>query len=265
MTEYYLNNPENRHLETADFSNAEHLLVCGDIHGEFRTLVFTICSQCKISNAVVIVAGDCGLGFHYPKYYENELRHCGQQLRKHNVTVVLLRGNHDDPAWFTAQRKAADGFLIIPDYTVVRCCGHNVLCVGGAISIDRRVRKNWQAADGHTYYWPDEPPFYSPALLDELQQQQIPIDTVVTHTAPSFCVPTDKNGIESWLARDNALFIDCEMERTTIDKIYERLLADKHPLRQWFYGHFHLHNEATIDGIDFTALDIMQIRKVNTL
>ena len=86
---------------------------------------------------------------------------------------------------------------------------------------------------------------------------------MVTHTAPSFCVPTDKNGIESWLARDNALFIDCEMERATIDKIYEHLLADKHPLRQWFYGHFHLHNEATIDGIDFIALDVMDIRNAN--
>ncbi len=265
MTDYYHNNPENRHLETADFPNAEHLFVCGDIHGEFRSLVFKICSQCQISNAIVIVAGDCGLGFHSPKYYENELKHCGQQLRKHNVTVVLLRGNHDDPAWFIEQRQAADGFLIIPDYTVVRCCGHNVLCVGGAISIDRRVRKNWQAADGHTYYWPDEPPFYSPVLLDELRQLQLPIDTVVTHTAPSFCMPTDKNGIESWLARDNALLLDCEMERNTIDKIYEHLHADKHPLRQWFYGHFHLHNEASIDGIDYTALNIMQIRNVKTI
>lgn len=206
MTECYLNNPDNRHLVKADFPNAEHLLVCGDIHGEFRTLVFKICSQCQISNAVVIVAGDCGFGFHSPKYYESELKHCGQQLRKHNVMVVLLRGNHDDPAWFIEQRQAADGFLIIPDYTVVRCCGHNVLCVGGAISVDRRVRKNWQAADGHTYYWPDEPPYYSPVLLDELRQLQLPIDTVVTHTAPSFCMPTDKNGIESWVARECSFY-----------------------------------------------------------
>lgn len=262
MNNYYHNNTENRHLETADFPNAEHLLVCGDIHGEFRTLVFTICNQCKISNAVVIVAGDCGFGFYSPMYYEKELKHCGQQLRKHNVKVVMMRGNHDDPAWFATQRQLTDSFLIVPDYTVVRCCGHNVLCVGGAISIDRRVRKNKQASDGRTYYWSDEPPYYSSDLLDELLQMNLPIDTVVTHTAPSFCMPTDKKGIESWMAYDNALSSDCAMERATIDKIYEHLLDDKHPLRQWFYGHFHFHAEVTIDNVDFTALDIMQIRNI---
>lgn len=47
--------------------------VCGDIHGEFKTLAYNLKQQ-KIENAVIVVAGDCGIGFekavHYSLIYE---------------------------------------------------------------------------------------------------------------------------------------------------------------------------------------------------
>ena len=39
------------------------LLVCGDIHGVLKTLVYNIKEQRKLSHVDVIVAGDFGVGF----------------------------------------------------------------------------------------------------------------------------------------------------------------------------------------------------------
>lgn len=49
-----------QYLDISD--RPDNLIVCGDIHGEFKTLVYTL-GQKHISDAVVIVAGDCGFGF----------------------------------------------------------------------------------------------------------------------------------------------------------------------------------------------------------
>ena len=40
-------------------------------------------------------------------------------------------------------------FVAVPDYSIVRACRHTILCVGGAISIDRLYRmqkceKDWE-------------------------------------------------------------------------------------------------------------------------
>ena len=54
-----------------DFSyDYQHLCVSGDIHGEIRTLVYNL-RRLQARNAVVIVAGDCGVGFEKIGHYEN--------------------------------------------------------------------------------------------------------------------------------------------------------------------------------------------------
>ena len=39
------------------------LYFCGDIHGEFRTLVWTALEKYRIKNSDIIVLGDFGMGF----------------------------------------------------------------------------------------------------------------------------------------------------------------------------------------------------------
>ena len=57
-------------VDILDISYRDDIVeVCGDIHGEFATLVFNIVQK-KIENATVIVAGDCGFGFNKLAYYD---------------------------------------------------------------------------------------------------------------------------------------------------------------------------------------------------
>jgi len=53
------------------FPNARSIVVCGDIHGEFNSVIYKLCVQYQLTDTLLIVAGDCGFGFNKPGYYEN--------------------------------------------------------------------------------------------------------------------------------------------------------------------------------------------------
>lgn len=80
---------------------------------------------------VVIVAGDCGFGFEKEGYYDNIVKRNSKRMNKANNWIVFIRGNHDNPAYFDGKTFAHKRFMAVPDYSVIRACGHVVLCVGG--------------------------------------------------------------------------------------------------------------------------------------
>lgn len=49
-----------QYLDLSD--HPDNVIVCGDIHGDFETLVYDI-DRRQITDATVIVAGDCGFWF----------------------------------------------------------------------------------------------------------------------------------------------------------------------------------------------------------
>ncbi|MCD7977621.1 MAG: hypothetical protein LUG51_10860, partial [Tannerellaceae bacterium] len=76
--------------------NYDALYVSGDIHGEFRTLLYNL-KRYSVRNAVVVIAGNCGIGFEKPAYYEQLYRKLEVTLEKLNILLLLVRGNHDNP------------------------------------------------------------------------------------------------------------------------------------------------------------------------
>ena len=92
--------------------------------------------------------------------------------------------------------------------------------------------------------------------------ERMKIDVVVSHTAPSFCELNTHVGLESWAEWDPSLLEDVSTERTTMDRIYQYLKAQGHPLVKWFYGHFHQSWSSFIGGTHFNMLDIMEFKEV---
>jgi hypothetical protein len=141
----------------------------------------------------------------------------------------------------------------------------NILCVGGAVSVDRsgRLQAMWLAGlkerTAPKYYWEDEMPVFDQISLSELKIADIQIDTVVTHTAPSFCAPLFKTGIEGWLLRDEKLAEDIAKEREVMDEIHNCLFKEGHPVKHWFYGHFHNSHTEYISDICFRMLSVMEL------
>lgn len=250
-----------------DYPDAKQVIVCGDIHGDFKTLVYKLCVGWHYTDTLLIVAGDCGFGFNKPGYYQTVYNQIVGRQRKANNRVVFIRGNHDDPAYFAEERVKYERWRCVPDYSIIRAAGHNILVVGGAVSVDRKVRikENEQLKQlGHTQtasWWPDEAPVYKPEEIDSIPED-INIDTVVTHTSPSFCEPRTKDGLKSWAVYDPALIWDCAKERKTMDKILACLQVNHHAVERWYYGHFHSSRSEMIEGVQYTMLDILEFNSL---
>lgn len=116
---------------------------------------------------------------------------CIKQLSKSNNWIAFVRGNHDNPAYFNQQPIKHRRWMTLPDYSVVKACGHTILCVGGATSIDRMWRMtlrqfHLQQPDEPlipNVYWIDEGPTYDGLKLETINELYT-IDAVITHTSP---------------------------------------------------------------------------------
>ena len=245
------------------YPRAKSVVVCGDIHCDFLTLVGRMCLFLNMHDTLVIVAGDCGFGFKNELYYKEIFQCIEKHLIKHNCWIAMVRGNHDDPSYFSEKKMSHRRFCTIPDYSVIEACGHNILCVGGAISIDRTSRfEDMDNDPDEICYWPDEVVRYDAQKVQTITDSGIKIDAVVTHTAPSFCEFITKKGLEEWMEVDPDLEVDCYNERKQLDELYSHLRRDGHPLRYWYYGHFHHSWNSEIDGVLFRMLNIAELHEL---
>lgn len=250
-----------------EFPEAKSIVVSGDIHGDFTQLVYKCCVQYGLTDTLIIVAGDCGFGFNRPRFYEDLYMSISGRLAKANNWIVFVRGNHDNPAYFDGNKVRYKRWKAVADYSILKACGHTILCVGGAISIDRTWRWSQNVIDwgegklNPSLYWPDERPVYEQAKLDAINDI-CAIDVVITHTAPSFCELASHHFIEEWLELDENLLKDIKAERKTMDELYAYLYAHSHPLKYWYYGHFHQSWHSEIEGVQYNMLDCTELREL---
>ena len=184
--------------------HASAFFAVGDIHGRFESIKAMV-ENYGLRDACIIVCGDCGLGFAKPQHYKDSLKKLNRLLKGRNVTLVLVRGNHDNPKWFSEDIVNTKHIVAVPDYTVINGC---ILCVGGAVSYDRHDRQCWKDAavtewlkyrpnrareealeNTQDRWWPDEPPVFDAGLMDGIRDAGLGVRFVVTHTCPSSCWP----------------------------------------------------------------------------
>lgn len=222
----------------------------GDIHGEFHQ-VRRFVEEGDIRDACVVVCGDCGLGFRSKEVTEILLKPVNEALGSRGVTCLMLRGNHDDPSCFDGKWLDMPSIKAVPDYTVA---DGRMLLVGGATSVDRCLRLPGRS------YWSGEGCAFDEEAMDDIRDSGDRIECVLTHTCPAFCGITGNIGIAEFLARDKELAEDLRTERDVMTRLYDRLMADGHPLDKWAYGHFHLSKREVIEEggrrILFAMLDM---------
>lgn len=255
-------------------ANSEKVFFSGDIHGNFKQIGAEI-SNHSLNDCSIVICGDIGIGFEKEDYYTQVFNHITKKLKKNNVHLYMFRGNHDSKDFFDGEHFTEFEYIhVIPDYSVIKTPSSNILCVGGAISIDRKYRKQktdmfaidymkhhgcgWDKAYENVtkLYWENEPPVYDETELQKLGELGITIDTVCTHTAPSICQPLTKDGIKGWIEVDSKLDYDLNNERDVCDKLLKWLSDNGHKVDKWYYGHFHFSNTEYINGIKFTLLDM---------
>jgi predicted phosphodiesterase len=243
--------------ETATNKAKEYQFVVGvgDVHGKFDELGYRIRERYLITDSVICLCGDIGMGFHKPQYYVDAWKKLDGIARRTNNVILAVRGNHDDPQYFDGRFAADNGFKnveLVNDYALVNTMHDRILFVGGGISVDRCMRE-----PGKTY-WAGEPPVYDEKKLRKAGKATI----VVTHAAPSFVMPKTKDGIAYWTARDFALHDDTASERLTFNKVYDSLKDRVGAPKFWVYGHYHMSAHEKYEDTRFVALDELEMYMV---
>jgi len=239
----------------------DSLYFCGDVHGQFNTFANAIATK-GIKNAIVVLCGDVGFGFYKPAYYTQMMFNLHERLVENNVHVIALRGNHDDPHYFTTHLSTIapelhnefPNFIFVEDYDVVFTKFGNILCIGGGLSIDRTNRTL------NKDYWENEgvKPL-SKTIYDRLYKYNIHI--VAAHTAPIQVGPYGLGSVvEGWAKHDKYVKVDAIDERTLVDKICNQLV-DQWVISDWYYGHFHDSFFTHSNGAYFHGLDCMEFKE----
>lgn len=278
-------------INRIDISKYANLVFVGDLHGNWESFCFEVNEQKCMKDTVIIVCGDIGVGFERDARMCDVLDRICPKFEKKGNAVFALRGNHDDPSYFNSQdvteekvkgmyvrtgRKYSEGkdgmvrdaFRLIPDYTVLSNGAHNILCIGGARSIDRCLR-----VEGISCWEGENVSDIPEGFYESLLENGINVDTVCTHTSPSIAYPDDnvgtgmENTVKAFAERDDTLLSDIANERNLLSGVYGKLVDDGHKVRNWVYGHFHEHYSKRMNngGVEttFTGLDMFYPYKVS--
>jgi predicted phosphodiesterase len=237
--------------------NFNYILVFGDNHDHWEVFPNFI-RDYGLTNCAVIVAGDFGIGFQPFTEELDKLKFFSKRLAHTDSVLFAVRGNHDNPQYFTGEFDT-NNIKLVPDYTVLNINNFNILCVGGAFSVDRTDRSSY--VDFHktksgviakNNYWPNEVFVYDHDKVMSMKN----INVVVTHTSPQFCPPYTKSNLGHWAAQDKEILKDCRIERAQLFQLYDNLFHNGNTISYWFYGHFHNSYKTPYLGTDFIGLDI---------
>lgn len=242
-----------------------YILVCGDIHGKLNIIPDFI-KKSGLDNCAIIIAGDVGIGFESQRDEIRRLNYLNKRLIHSKSVVYGVRGNHDNPLYFTGEYDMSN-IKLIPDYSILELNDYRILCVGGALSIDRTNRKSYFRPNKHRLdngdlnindYWE-----YEPFVFDyNKTYESKDIDIVITHSSPYFAYPYTKDNLHIWAESDPTIIEEVEQERRDIAYLHGGLVNNGSKIKKWYYGHFHMSNKLPYKETDFIGLNINEIIEV---
>ena len=200
------------------------MLLIGDIHGKITQYLDLLDAHDEPS----IQLGDFGMGFLTPYAMKKvERRHSAGRDR-------FIRGNHDDPSLC---REAA-GWIEDGYYDEHM----SMMCVGGAWSIDAKMRRQNDAQYGTTSWWEDEE-LSSPELtrIHALFEQLRP-RIMLTHDCPTSAARKmffEGNQKHQYMTRTAAAL--------------EAMLWTHQP-DLWVFGHWHQTRYTRMGNTEFVCL-----------
>lgn len=211
--------------------------------------------EAQYDNSLIICTGDCGFGTKSLEFYLELFGRVNEILSKNNCTLLMIRGNVDDPKYFDGEVINFSHIKAIPDYSVILTQQYNILCVGGAISIDRSWKKEQcKRMKGKTMYWENEAPILDHEKLNEIFQSGVRLHGVISHSAPSSIPVDNSDGLKYWATKDSNLTLDVQNERKTLEELFSILKQNKEEISWWIFGHFHQHAFHLNDKTNFLGI-----------
>lgn len=235
--------------------NNSMLLFCGDIHGEFKKLIWTLTNKVagpEISEISVVVAGDFGVGFGRPKAIEVLYNSVKQKLEKYNITVYVVRGNHDNPEYFDGNHNF-ERLIFLEDHKPIEILGKIIYPIGGAHSVDKdwRIEANKEAIEygsSKRWWWEGE------KITEKYKNLPDKVDIIVSHEAPLSFEPVIVRETE-----DEEMWENIISSRKYLDHILLEVRA-----KWWIHGHYHKTTSGSYKDIKYRGLNIDELFEIPT-
>lgn len=149
--------------------------IIGDIHGNFRSLQAIVDKAVEDGCAAAIQVGDFG-------YYKKALP--SLELCEFNIPVYWIDGNHEEHQHFIDFEEITEihkNCFYIPRGTVLSLDSKKFACMGGASSIDKKLRLTYK------YHWSDLENIRQVDLdrmLKNLNDVNNEVDYIISHVPP---------------------------------------------------------------------------------
>jgi hypothetical protein len=224
------------------------IIAIGDVHGKFTDLkigIRNILNETHIDGIPInfVQLGDFGLGFGHPSEAFAELTDLDTDLCLRKSHLWVIRGNHDNPAFWTDTGYRFNNIHFVRDDTILSLDGKNCYFAGGAISIDRVVRKQG------VNYWDSE------AYIYPYTEIEVKIDIIFTHDVyqeiSNFSIHTS-DIVKAWLEKDDRLHADILAQQYELRLLYENVVSTN-KLTKWYHGHYHESSICYYNGDSFTC------------
>lgn len=236
----------------------------GDLHGDFGLFRDKI-KDYQLNTAIGFICGDFGCGFNHndprePLKENRRLSELNTFLKKRNIFIYVVRGNHDNPSFFDGTHNFSN-LIFAQDYSVVKVGAHSYVAWGGAVSLDRSPNPlfSWHGRREGIDYWAAERFNYDEEKINKLSD----IDVIIAHTRPDFAYPPVENKVlYKWTNYDATLRNDLIEEGQNITKAFNKI-SEKNNILRYYFGHWHHSNLETINGTTFKLLDCSEFCDIN--
>ncbi len=236
-------------MNTSQFlaRSPERVRVFGDWHGNVQFALNQIERGLREGITTFVHVGDFGLWpFGIPRDQWTTrygfVREIQTLLEEHGAVLGFIDGNHEDFGVLAKLLVSDEGMGVvsanifyIPRGTVWEWCGTQFGGMGGAVSIDRAMRK-----PGLTWF-PEE--FITTADVERTKRAGS-VDVLFTHEAPQLPVPKHSFG--------PAIDADCEQSRRMVATLVDTLKP-----KVLIHGHYHFAYSSTDEfpGTEVIGLD----------
>ena len=231
------------------------IIAIGDVHGEFSKMQKGMVDIMESAGEPVnfVQVGDFGLGFEKPQRDHARLTTINHFLKEKNSHLWVIRGNHDNPAfWQQGCGYEFSNIHFVPDDEIRVIEGKTCYFAGGAVSVDRSRRT--QGID----YWAGE--ICNGRNLLGFKER---IDILFTHDVyhPVSPFNTTSDTLKYWCERDENLMADTIKSQHEMMFLYHHVY-DSNPNFSWYHGHYH-ESHLTVNGGQKThSLGILEFKEV---
>lgn len=192
---------------------------------------FTTMGDGRYNSSIIVVSGGCGFGTKDDSYFIDLFKKLNELLEKNNSHIVFVRGNNDDPSYFTDDKFSFSNIHLVEDYSILKMKGFNCLCIGGSIPVDRQWKIEQSERLGRKLFFEKCPTEFNKETFEEILNNN-DFSCVITSDSPTFISSSlDNVGKSRWASNDKAIVSDITNQRLVFDKIYSEFVRlDKKPM-----------------------------------